>query len=527
VDLGKPFAWEKIDGAKCERCEVSQRFDPTESRREQDSPRVETVRLQDAEEERRHRLAALHALAEQALQAPAVIEPKSGGAHAESRVTSIHRMPTSWRGSRRRRRRRVRIWRVSLVVVLPLVLISGSLTFALRTLRPGASSKTTERLVASVSALYFDPDVPWTTVSVDNRSVSMGKPGDQAPFVLPAGRHLISWEAAPFPPQQCVLSSPAASTDTCPAAFEGIAYAPGEPAAEILRLEAESNDLPQANFGGLTSSIQMALTTSEQASPVYRGEPVFLGGLAGPGVADGTYTATTRIQLDSAGSLRPMCQLDLLSATQDCDLVSNQCLPLCSLDFTERQSLGAALPSDQWLAIAAVSMWRDYESRDGGPEYPYGGFAGDAVAFDAQAVLVGLHWQGSSWQVQVYLGTHLLAPSISNAQERILVDPACATAEAYFAEDLTSTEREAYSQVRFVSGANPSAGCLIQATAAATGEQVKYFERFGVLLALNTAAQHLHPTMPVAATYVQNLASQLAGEATSGMAMRFPASGAP
>ncbi len=471
---------------------------------------------------RERRLAMLHALAEQALQAPAMVEPRSTAAHAQSRTTRPRRMPTSWRGSRRRRRRRARVWRVSLLLVVLLLLVGASLTFALRTLRTG----TTERSVASVSALYFDPDVPWTTVSVDNRSVPMGKPGEHAPYLLPAGHHLISWEAAPFPPQQCTLSSPAASTDTCPAAFEGIAYVPGEPAAEIVRLEEESDDLPPANFGGLASSIQAALTALEQASPIQRGEPVFLGGAVGPGVADGTYTATTTIQLDTQGSLRTICQLDLLSATHNCDLVSRQCLPLCSLDYSERESLGAALPSDQWLAIAAVSMGRDYESTDGGPEYPDGVLAEDAVAFDAQAALVGLHWQGSRWQVQVDLGAHLLAPSISDAHGRILVDPACATAEAYFAQDLTSTERDAYSQVRFVSGANPSAGCLVQATSAAGGEQVEYFERFGVLLALNTTAHRLHPSMPLAGTSVQQLASLLASSAIPAIPERYPVNGA-
>jgi hypothetical protein len=191
--------------------------------------------------------------------------------------------------------------------------------------------------------------------------------------VLPAGRHLISWEAAPFPPQQCVLSSPAQTTDTCLAAFEGITYVPGEPAAEIVRLEEESDDLPQASFETLASSLETALSASEQASPVYRDEPLLLSGGAGPAVANGGYTATTRIQLDSYTSSRSICQLDLVSAARNCDLVSAQCLPLCSLNYGERQSLGAALPAGWWVAIAAVSMWRAYESSDGGPAYPYGG----------------------------------------------------------------------------------------------------------------------------------------------------------
>jgi hypothetical protein len=122
---------------------------------------------------------------------------------------------------------------------------------------------------------------------------------------------------------------------------------------------------------------------------------------------------------------------------------------------------------------------------------------------------------------------HLLAPSISDAQERILVDPACATAEAYFAEDLTSTERGAYSQVRFVSGANLSEGCLVQATPTLGGVQVEYFERFGVLLALNWAAHRLHPSLPVAGAHVQQLARQLALKATPALALRSPADTAP
>jgi hypothetical protein len=286
-----------------------------------------------------------------------------------------------------------------------------------------------------------------------------------------------------------------------------------------LRLEEESNDLPPGNFGALTAKIQTALAASEQGSPISSGEPVYLGAA---GVASGSYTAITRIQMDTQG-YDSICQLDLLSETDNCDLVSNQCLPLCSLDYGERQSLGAALPPDRWVAIAAVFMWRDYASAGGGPAFTEQGLSSGEVAFDERAVLVGLRWQDGAWQAQVALGAHLLAPSISDAHERILVDPACAAAEAYFAEYLSSTERENYAQVRFVSGANLSAGCLIQATAVTGGGRVEYFERLGVLLALNPAAHRLHPSMPVAGTSVQQLARQLEEKTTPAMSVKFPA----
>jgi hypothetical protein len=172
-------------------------------------------------------------------------------------------------------------------------------------------------------------------------------------------------------------------------------------------------------------------------------------------------------------------------------------------------------------------MLRDYESTAGEPAYPQQVFSSGPVTFDDQALLVGARWQDNLWQVQLYLGTQLLAPTIADAHQRILVDPACAAAEAYFAEYLTSTERGAYSQARFVSGANPSAGCLIQATATTGAEQVEYFERFGVLLAVNSVAHQLHPSLPVASVYVQQLASQLASKATPALAIRFQADSAP
>lgn len=460
--------------------------------------------------DRERRVAALHMLAERALQSqplPAVTREA-----ARSRARAVPPFM-----------RRSRLWLSGLVVLITLA-VSAALVFAFPALRPGASVQraTSTPVVPFASQIYFDPDIPWTTVLVDSRSVSEGKPGSvQAPLKLSAGRHVISWDAAPFPTKYCILSVPAVSTDTCPAAFEGIAHVPGEAPAEVLHLEENSYDLPVGTVDALNATVQAALNAATTGSPVQRGEPVYQ---ASSIVSDGTYVATTRMELDFQGQ-GSICQVDLLSAIPHCDLVTNQCLPICSLDYGERQSLGLALPSDQWVAIAAVFMQRDFTSSAGEPGYPQQILSSGLVAFDDRSLLVGLSWHNNTWQAQPYIGRHLLAPSIADPSHRVLVDPACAAAEAYFAEYLSPDELRGYSQVRFVSGANVSAGCLIQATVATSGESVEYFERFGVLLALNNAAHLLHRNMPVASPYVRQLASQLSASTTAGIPMQYPGSG--
>ena len=476
------------------------------------------------ESERQRRIEALHMLAldsprSQRSNASVREDPPSDSASSVQRVA--YARARSLRAGRPTRRSR--LWPLAIV---PLVSVLAVAVFVVRpALHSGAPARSQSRtvLLSDSNRLYVDPDVPWTTMQVDGHRVSAGEPGSQPPLLLASGRHIISWQAAPFPAQQCVLSVPVAPDDTCPAAFEGIARIPGEPAAQILRLGDDSGNLLPANYASLEASIQAALNTVVDSSPVYAGEPIYLGG---PGVNDGTYTATTQVQLDTLGS-RPICQLDLHSATLNCSLMPNQCFPICSLDYSERQSVGSRLPPDQWLAIVGVQMWRDYKSNAGEPAYPDQTLSSGEDAFYDEALLIGARWQDGSWRVQLYIGTHLLTPSVADPTQRILVDPACSAAASYFAEYLSSSERTQYAEVRFVSGPNISAGCLIQATMAGGGGQVEYFERFGVLLALSSEAHLLNPSMLLADASVRQLASELASSGTAAIPLQYPVNDSP
>ena len=104
-------------------------------------------------------------------------------------------------------------------------------------------------------------------------------------------------------------------------------------------------------------------------------------------------------------------------------------------------------------------------------------------------------------------------PPILVEGSQVTDDPACLSAEYLFPEDFTT-----YTQLRFISGPNPAAGCLIEATLAQhaqtptpTSMQVEeYLVRFGVVVAVTSQAQRRHRQWPLADAYEQQLARQLA-----------------
>jgi hypothetical protein len=118
-----------------------------------------------------------------------------------------------------------------------------------------------------------------------------------------------------------------------------------------------------------------------------------------------------------------------------------------------------------------------------------------------------------AWQVQPLFGPNQ-GPPILVEGSQVTDDPACLSAEDLFPEDFTT-----YAQLRFISGPNPAAGCLIEATLAQHAQTPKtpttvqveeYLVRFGVVVAVTTQAQRHHPQWPGADAYEQQLARQLA-----------------
>ncbi|HEY7358948.1 MAG TPA: hypothetical protein VH590_20835 [Ktedonobacterales bacterium] len=126
-------------------------------------------------------------------------------------------------------------------------------------------------------------------------------------------------------------------------------------------------------------------------------------------------------------------------------------------------------------------------------------------------VLLDITWSDLAWYVQPLFGPNQGAPLVVR-DTQLADDPACLVAEDIFPEDI-----QTYTQLRFISGPNPAAGCLLEATLTAppgtpaAGAPVEqYLTRFGELIAINTLAHQRNPQWPLADAYEQQIARQLA-----------------
>jgi hypothetical protein len=128
-------------------------------------------------------------------------------------------------------------------------------------------------------------------------------------------------------------------------------------------------------------------------------------------------------------------------------------------------------------------------------------------------VLLRIRWDGRQWHVQPVFGPAQGPPITGDDGLQLADDPGCVVAE-----DIFFAESTGYSSVRFISGPNPAAGCLIEAaltsqarTPTPVGPEVEeYLVRFGYMVTVNTLAHLRLMQRPQADEYEQQLARQLA-----------------
>ena len=89
---------------------------------------------------------------------------------------------------------------------------------------------------------YVDVSVPWTQVLIDGKLVHLPLLNKDVPLQLGYGHHIITWHAAPFVAQSCVLSMPQSTGDTCAIAPDTLQQQ--ETSAQILLLRNGPPTLP-------------------------------------------------------------------------------------------------------------------------------------------------------------------------------------------------------------------------------------------------------------------------------------------
>jgi hypothetical protein len=183
----------------------------------------------------------------------------------------------------------------------------------------------------------------------------------------------------------------------------------------------------------------------------------------------------------------------------------------------------ALLTKEQWYALSFISSSWEYATKEGHVIARNQPIDLGADGNDDHPVLLRIRWDGSRWNVKALIGLDQAPPIVVNnaitfepyaPHDKVQLNdnPSCIAARDLFLGTFFDNF-----QVRFVSGPNPAAGCLVIVTAnlanrpSPSQHPAAYFlEHFGISLAVNDAAHKLQPQLPLADAYEQSLAQQLA-----------------
>jgi hypothetical protein len=417
-------------------------------------------------------------------------ELASSPAHRQARLPTI---------LRQRLTVQERIARVAAIACLLIVALAPLLAVtpaASRTFAAWVGLPTPPRptpLPPGVDVFLLANTVPWGELAIDAQSaarlgIALQWPygGNQIPtFSLAPGTHELVYRAEPFAPLRCRVSVPAAPTDTCPL-LPHDSNSPLFPPANSRVLDARALPafLPPAAFTALAHTVEQRLEAWSGTTQLKPGDHYLTEDGRGA-VAKYNAQATVRYQVNQ-------------DAREQAPTFNGGCVSLCSLSVARTQ-----LDADDWRLLAnVVASWR-YTQTNGhvivAPAAP--------VDSDAHALVpVTVRWNGQ-WSVD--------AP----ADEALADAPPCQVAHnvlgSLFSKGRTPVVL-ANSSWGTYTAPPAAAGCLIvfghdmSPTGQPIGDTIQTLYRFGVLLAVNSAAMQAFAQLALAAPSEQALARRLA-----------------
>lgn len=428
------------------------------------------------------------------------LEAKITPIPASDETTPSENLDHSSRKTRLSPQRLNLILRLSVIInliLLALLVLPGSLP-TLGHLFTGLGPASTPTLTPGSGNFYLDVNVPWTKVFIDGQLVEVPRISIELPITLTPGRHLIEWRAAPFQPESCVLTVPYTIDSTCHVVSEEVGTFQSQFPSRLLLLH-ESLDMLSENQGRiLFDAIQAKLKSYTLKETVQPGE--LYRGLKGYITATQPLQATLHFQMDirNIGGERYVVTLQ-------------GCQALCSLPWQIRESQTITFSTPGWLVLVVVSASWDYATEDGHVIARDQPIDSGGSSESTHPILLAVSWDSPRWDIEALFSPHM-GPPISVGGTLLADDPACVGMQNLLSATLPSA-----SQVRFISGSNPAAGCLAVVTNPAANTPTPspstsayYLERFGVLLAANDMAHKLQPQLPLADAYERNLVQQLA-----------------
>jgi hypothetical protein len=391
-----------------------------------------------------------------------------------------------------------RILIIGVFVLVVCIVLGGVLT--VRSFSEVSNLSAPTPTLAPGSNLFYVVTSPsWGSISIDGHSVHLSSvnpavAGSQ-PLVLSYGSHQILWDAYPFSPQRCTIFVPPQLDAASCLANEKI-QVPSQPglAAFMITFTATTAMLPVSQRAAVLQAAQSLFDTMQATTIVQLGEqyadlqsPNFIATAAQP------LRATLHFQLDTNPNSNATCVGDFIGQSATCEIQGQNCHQLCMQE--DPQDLPSA---DSWDVVAVMR-----------PTWDYTTLSGQVVARDQPdasdnsdteyGILLFISWYGSSWHV-----------SINDK----LLDPACATASGRISYNANLTTEESNPTVSvdwsFSVGSNRANGCLAIAAKDGSSAPIAYgLYRFGIFYAVDTAAHHYWPNLPVANSYEHGIAREL------------------
>lgn len=161
------------------------------------------------------------------------------------------------------RRRAMAVVLAVAAAALALVLVLGAPDQGVPLLQALFATRTpTAPLAPGDDQVILENSVPWGVLRLDGRQIDMptADPSLGIPYPilqLSRGSHTIDYSAGPFPPRHCVVSVPAAVSDTCGGRANMVIQ--GFPAHSV-DLRATPTNLPPDQYAALTAAVDAALT---------------------------------------------------------------------------------------------------------------------------------------------------------------------------------------------------------------------------------------------------------------------------
>ncbi len=373
----------------------------------------------------------------------------------------------SWRRRRDAWSPRVRgVLVIGLALVICLATLSqlSGASGGLATLFQSPTSTAVGPVSAGESAFYFLEGAQWGKLTIDGRTAYL--PQEASPVTLAVGRHVLQYQAAPFPTLRCRVTVPAdAKHDTCPL-ITTIQFGDEMDGTRVVNLGCVPERLPADAADKLLLAVSAAFTTAATSATVGVGDH-YLG-------ADGA-AAVARAPLHAAISFD--VNLDPSRKISAGGVIDRSCVSFCASD-----GFGAG----SWnLEAHALGRW-SFVLQDG----TY--VSSSETAVDALINLTAT-WVNDFWSVGPVTGDSLGAFCYD-----ALLGPPGGPAPITVVGNSSSSFAQAPDPMNGCVEVTSPSGDITPFTAGLPADASVFIYRFGVILAGNDLAHQQQPQFAVA-----------------------------